>query len=45
MELKCGQCGSGDVYTTQNSIRVCRRCGSRKEIKNKREDINEKKKD
>jgi hypothetical protein len=32
MELKCGECGSGDVYTTQDSVRVCRRCGNRKNL-------------
>ena len=31
-ELKCDKCGSGDVYTTQENVRVCRRCGHRKEL-------------
>lgn len=35
MELKCDNCKSGDVYTTKDLIRVCRRCGFRKKIKDR----------
>jgi hypothetical protein len=35
IRIECEECGSGDVYTTQDGTRVCRRCGHRDNQKKK----------